>query len=333
MITAALVVRRARLAKVLLPVLGSVVLLPVILFGAAGGALTGGGPQSAGEGEAAWGGDIPPEMAVLYQEAAARFAVPLGVLEAVGKVECDHGRDPRCASPNREGAVGPMQFLPNTFASYAWASGAAEPSILDPRDAVFAATAMLAADGVATDLWRALWLYNHADGDIAKKLAWAVAYGWRSGDRALLGRAVLVHPDIRVRNEDAFDLVQQRVDPRVLCTLLALATRHRLAAVGPFTRHSYFVRGTTRPSNHVFGRAVDVPVVDGAAVGPENAAARALVVDVLTLPDDIRPDEVLSPWELRVGGAWSATDADHGDHVHLGFDGNPQEVQIKDPGQ
>jgi hypothetical protein len=259
-------------------------------------------------------------MAALYAEAADRFTVPLGVLEAVGRVETDHCRAPGAMTPNEAGAEGCMQFLPSTFERWAGASGSPQPSILDPRDSVFAAAAKLSADGVAADPWQALWAYNHSDVYVADVLAWAVAYGWRGGSRTLLSRAVLENTRVALRPEGAADLRDERVDERVLSALLALATRHRLASVGPFvTGHGYYVHGTRRVSNHVFGRAVDLPVVDGAAVDDGNEAARTLVVDLLTLPDDIRPDEVLSPWEMRIGGAWSTTDQDHRNHVHLGF--------------
>jgi membrane-bound lytic murein transglycosylase B len=121
---------------------------------------------------------IPPAFVVLYAEAAARFGISAPLLAAVGKVESDHGRDPACLVPNVAGAVGPMQFLPDTFAAYAWASGSPRPSILDPRDAVFAAAAKLAADGVNDDPAAALFAYNHSQTYVAQVLTWAVAYGW-----------------------------------------------------------------------------------------------------------------------------------------------------------
>jgi membrane-bound lytic murein transglycosylase B len=121
---------------------------------------------------------IPPTFLVLYGEAAARFGIPAPLLAAVGKVESDHGRDPDCLVPNVAGAVGPMQFLPDTFAAYAWASGSPVPSMLDPRDAVFAAAAKLAADDVNEDPAAALFAYNHSQTYVAQVLTWAVAYGW-----------------------------------------------------------------------------------------------------------------------------------------------------------
>ena len=48
--------------------------------------------------------DIPIEMGGLYERAAERFGIPWEVLAAVGRVECRHGLDPRCSSPNEAGA-------------------------------------------------------------------------------------------------------------------------------------------------------------------------------------------------------------------------------------
>jgi hypothetical protein len=50
-----------------------------------------------------------------------------------------------------------------------------------------------------------------------------------------------------------------------------------------------------------------------------NADAHELVAELLTLPVGIRPTEVGHPFPILLtqGGF---TDADHRDHIHLGFD-------------
>ena len=295
-----------------------VLLLPVLVIGGVAG---GGGVAPAGRG--GWGGrpealaDVPEPFLGLYREAAARFWIPVELLAAVGKVECDHGRDPACSAPNAAGAVGPMQFLPPTFAAYASASGSPSPSILDPRDAVFAAAALLAADGVASDPWAALYAYNHADWYVATVVAWAVAYGWAPADPAVLSRAVLAHPGVDLRAEAVEDVRADRVDDRLLAELLVVATTHRLGSVGPFvTGHTTNVAGTDRTSLHSLGRAVDLPVIDGAAVSPANTSARAVAEELLALPPSLRPQELGSPWPDLVGtGAFS--DEDHQNHLHV----------------
>ena len=96
---------------------------------------------------------------------------------------------------------------------------------------------------------------------------------------------VLSHPRIHLGSLAVGDVAEGRVDPRVLQVLLFLAERHDLGSVGPLiTGHSYFVAGTTSPSNHAFGRAVDISVIDGQAVSIYNAAARDAMEMVLSLP-------------------------------------------------
>jgi hypothetical protein len=299
--------------------MAAVLLLPVVLIGATGGALT------AMEGTP-WGwvgqpetlADIPGPFLALYQEAAASFGVPVGILAGIGKVECNHGRGD-CDRPNQAGAEGPMQFLPATFAAYSWASGAIEPSPYDPRDAIFAAAAKLANDRVDQDPATAIYSYNHATWYVALVTAWATAYGYLPSEN-LAALAVLNHPNLVLRAEAARDVGSGRVDPRVLAVLLVLATTHRLQAVGPLiSGHSYYVAGTTRPSNHAFGRAADLPIVDGTLVSSGNAAARTVAELIGHLPSPLRPDELGSPWPLRIAGTRTFTHGHH-DHLHYGYD-------------
>ena len=144
-------------------------LLPVLVIAAA----LGGEPAPPSQAALA---DIPPAYLALYRQAALAFGLPWELLAAVGKVESDHGRNPATDTPNGAGAVGPMQFEPATFAAYSWAAGAADPSISDPRDAIFAAAALLAANGAPADTPGALLAYDHAGWYVGAVLAWAGAY-------------------------------------------------------------------------------------------------------------------------------------------------------------
>lgn len=144
--------------------------LPVLFIGAATGAIG----SSSTTGVSAF--DIPANMLTLYISAAKRFDIPAPVLAAVGKVECDHNRNPACGHPNFAGAAGPMQFLPTTFAAYSWASGNPNPSIYDERDSVYAAAAMLAANGIRDDVRRAIYSYNHSWDYVDLVLGWAEKY-------------------------------------------------------------------------------------------------------------------------------------------------------------
>jgi len=141
------------------------------------------------------------------------------------------------------------------------------------------------------------------------------------GDPGDLAQAVLDHPAIGLTASARGDVASGAIDPRVLEVLLLVAQTHELAPVGPLiTGHSYYVKGTTRVSNHVSGRAVDILGIDGAHVSPTNEAAREVMEAILTLPAPLLPDELGGPWVISNGSRSSFTNAEHQDHVHFGWD-------------
>jgi hypothetical protein len=132
---------------------------------------------------------------------------------------------------------------------------------------------------------------------------------------------VLANPAIALRAEAAHDVRSGRVDPRVLGALIALGQQFRLTSVGPFiSGHSYYVAGTGQPSNHAFGRAVDIPLIDGLPVSPANRAARQAALAIAALPPPLRPTEIGTPFAdlERLPGFFS--DRAHLNHLHLGYD-------------
>jgi cell wall-associated NlpC family hydrolase len=155
-------------------------LLPILVIGAALGGVQVAQPSANAL------ADIPPDYLALYQEAATELGMPWELLAAVGKVESDHGRNPDCWQPNAAGAIGPMQFLPATFAAYDWASASTDPSIDDPRDAIYAAAALLVDNNVRDKPRQALYAYNHSSSYVDQVLNWAAIYQGQAGS-ALAG--------------------------------------------------------------------------------------------------------------------------------------------------
>ena len=132
---------------------------------------------------------------------------------------------------------------------------------------------------------------------------------------------VLSSPRIHLSSYAAGDVAAGRIDPRVLEVLLVLGERFDLGSVGPLiTGHSYFVAGTTTPSNHSFGRAVDVSVIDGQDVSIYNPAAREAMQLILRLSPPLLPDELGGPFVMYQAGVRTFT-RDHHDHIHIGWDG------------
>ena len=78
-------------------------------------------------------------------------------MAGIGKVECDHGRDPdpsctREGAVNSAGAGGPMQFFASTWAKYGVeVEGPAAPDRWNPADAIYGAANYLRASGAPAD--------------------------------------------------------------------------------------------------------------------------------------------------------------------------------------
>jgi peptidoglycan hydrolase CwlO-like protein len=112
---------------------------------------------------------IPRDFRLLYIAAARTCTgLPWSVLAAIGQVETGHGSN---MNVSYAGAMGPMQFMPETFATYGVdgdRDGVAD--INNPADAIFSAAKYLCANGGGRGpaaLERAIWHYNHADWYVA----------------------------------------------------------------------------------------------------------------------------------------------------------------------
>ena len=137
--------------------------------------------------------DVPTAYLRLYLAAAQRYGLDWAMLAGIGKVECDHGRDPdpsctREGAVNQAGAGGPMQFLASTWRLYG-VDGDADGRVdrWDPADAIFAAANYLRASGAPQSYGRALYAYNHSESYASEVERWAARYRDTSGSQSPLG--------------------------------------------------------------------------------------------------------------------------------------------------
>ena len=114
---------------------------------------------------------IPAVLMPLYQAAASTHGVPWNVLAAINKIETDFGRNLNVSSA---GAIGWMQFMPDTWARYGVdGNHDGRKDAYDPEDAIPAAANYLRASGAAQDLHAAILAYNHAEWYYQDVIAWA----------------------------------------------------------------------------------------------------------------------------------------------------------------
>jgi hypothetical protein len=121
----------------------------------------------------------PTSYVQLFQESAAQYCpgLPWTVLAAIGQIESGDGAN---TGPSTAGALGPMQFLPSTWAEWGITAfgESGPPNIMDPFDAVPSAARYLCAAGGATaaGLPGAIFAYNHAGWYVSEVLGLAKEY-------------------------------------------------------------------------------------------------------------------------------------------------------------
>jgi murein DD-endopeptidase MepM/ murein hydrolase activator NlpD len=134
--------------------------------------------------------EIPAWLLPIYARAAAAYRLgPQGWawLASINRQETDFGRN---LSTSSAGALGWMQFLPQTWAVYGvdvHHTGHPDPN--DPADAIFAAARYLRASGAPAHWQRAVFAYNPAQWYVRQVASRAHAYLGTGGARAPVGGA------------------------------------------------------------------------------------------------------------------------------------------------
>jgi hypothetical protein len=122
---------------------------------------------------------VPANWVDLFKKSAAQYCSGMSwtVLAAIAQIESGDGAN---NGPSSAGALGPMQFMPSTWAIWGidGFGPPGPPDIMNPLDAVPSAARMLCADGagnVAT-LPSAIFSYNHATWYVNEVLSLASQY-------------------------------------------------------------------------------------------------------------------------------------------------------------
>jgi hypothetical protein len=173
---------------------------------------------------------VPATLVPIYQRASDAYGLgPQGasVLAAINGIETAFGTNLNVSSA---GAVGWMQFMPETWAGYGVdANGDRVKDPYDPEDAIHAAANYLRASGAPADWYNAVFAYNHADWYVAEVLANAQCYGQ-------LGNAVAgafeLTPKLKVLSCNVAKAWRKRVPPTYLDAFEKAAARYDLGRRG-----------------------------------------------------------------------------------------------------
>ena len=140
------------------------------------------------------------DLLSFYREAEAATGVSWAYLAAIHFVETNMGR---IHSPSTAGAVGPMQFLPATWAAYG------HGDIHNDHDAIQAAARYLKANGAPAAMDRALFRYNpsqhyvravtaYAQVLLADERAYTGYYNWPVLVRLTSGEVIISETGVQI---------------------------------------------------------------------------------------------------------------------------------------
>ena len=237
-------------------------------------------------------------------------------------------------------AVGPMQFIPQTWARYGVDGN--DDGVVDPQnvfDAAFAAANKICNDSPTAGssqegLEKAILAYNRS-GEYLERVMERIRFYDRAfamiGTYGTFGpRELLQHPNFTACDRAYEDIASGLVDPRAIGALSLIVQSHAITTCTIKTGHYQCVGGGSRAarpncteSHHWYGRGVDIGSVNGQRVSVANAAAEEVVALVLSFnqSDPLRPSGIGSPFAAYSALPGAFTDADHTNHIHLGWCG------------
>jgi len=156
------------------------------------------------------------DLLPVWQAAGQAYGVPWSVLAAINKIESDFGRN---MGPSSAGAIGWMQFMPDTWARWGVdANGDGLPDPWNAEDAIYSAARYLAATGGTTDISSAVFSYNHAQWYVDEVLQLAQQYAGGSAD---FGPALeAAQADLDAAKQAVLDANQRVLDAQAKVTEL-----------------------------------------------------------------------------------------------------------------
>jgi membrane-bound lytic murein transglycosylase B len=276
----------------------------------------------------AWRQKIPADYMEAFEAAASRYELGqrgVWALASVARLESDFGRG---MSKGQLHERGPLGLEPSEWSEYA-VDGNEDGHIRrgDPADSAATLARLIWSRG---SLRAGIFTHNQAQWYVQAVLADAeelegkcqvVPVDWSLALPGTVG-APINWNNLTLSNDlELQDITSGTLDPRIMGLIGAITQQHTLTISALRSDHSeYTTEGNV--SNHYFGRAMDIAVVDGVSCTDTapTAPCAELGRTLAYLPAPEHPTELIYCFDLDGPGPAFAR-SDHCDHVHAGYDG------------
>jgi transglycosylase-like protein with SLT domain len=274
-----------------------------------------------------WRKKLPTEYLNAFENAAARYDLGrdgVWALAAVARLESNFGRGMGKRQLQRSGPLGLDGAEWKRYAVDGDGNGRIQRA--DPDDSAATLARLIWSRG---GLRAGLFTHNQASWYVQAVLADAERMRGRCEaseiDWPLAMPQAVMAPiewsNLTLSNDlELRDLTTGAIDPRIVGLIGAITQQHTIVISALRSDHSQFtVEGNV--SNHYYGRAMDIAMVDGvsctetAPTAPCGELARTLS----QLPAPAMPTELIYCFDVDGPGPAFAR-ADHCDHVHAGYD-------------
>jgi hypothetical protein len=273
--------------------------------------------------------EIPKEYMKAFEEAAGRYDLGesgVWALAAVARVESNFGKGMSASDLASRGPLGISEDNWDTYAVDGDGNGKVKRQ--SPADSAATLARMIWAAG---DLRAGLFQHNHAEWYVEAVLNDAEAMAGTCQVKTVAYAVALPGPSSAAINWENVELSNQlemvdiqsgAIDPRILNIIGAISQQHTIRISALRSDHSKLT-SSGNVSNHYYGRAMDIAAIDGvpctevAPDGPCGTLARQLGA----LPPGQEPTELIYCFDPDgPANPNGFAQADHCDHIHVGFD-------------
>jgi len=272
---------------------------------------------------------IPSYYMRAFESAASRYELGekgIWALAAVARLESDYGRGMTVKQMKKTGAMGMTRDEWQTYGVDGNDDGYVQRD--EPWDAISTFARMLWSQ---PNIEAGLFEHNHAswyveaamkEADKIKGECDVVKTTWDLEFPAATTNSTQINWDnLTIMNAAAQnDIASGQIDIRIINLLAMLTQKYQISVSSLKSDHS-LTTASGNISNHAGGRAMDIAAVNGVSCTDQSAGSPCTEVGLLlaSLPDGIKPTELIYGWDLdgTTGAAFAM--ADHQDHIHAGF--------------